>query len=188
MSKGGSDGYDAAYNARLAAIQEQYAGMAQTAFDSWQNGGAKALEEATAQAGLSVLPAQTGLAKAQIGLANAQIDSAMTLLPGQTALSSAQTNLGIQKTANQSSIMDKFYSQLGKNDESMAMNTAGGLVADAFTNQNKALETDAQRRGVGWKANTGLTAEKAKAIGGAQYQALSDTRTKNLNELSMGLA
>ena len=181
MSKGGSDGYDAAYNARLAAIQEQYAGMAQTAFNSWQYGGAKALEEATAQAGLSVLPAQTGLAKAQI-------DSAMTLLPGQTALSSAQTNLGIQKTANQSSIMDKFYSQLGKNDESMAMNTAGGLVADAFTNQNKALEMDAQRRGVGWKPNTGLTAEKAKAIGGAQYQALSDTRTKNLNELSMGLA
>ena len=84
--------------------------------------------------------------------------------------------------------MDKFYSQLGKNDESMAMNMAGGLVADAFTNQNKALEMDAQRRGVGWKADTGLTAEKAKAIGGAQYQALSDTRTKNLNELSMGLA
>lgn len=181
MSKGGGDTYDKDYNARLAAIQEEYAKMAQTAFNSWNTGGAKALEEATAQAGLSVLPSQVDLAKAQIG-------SMMTLLPGETTLSSMQTNLGIQKAANQSSIMDKFYSALGKNDESMAMNTAGGLTASAFANQNKALEMDAQRRGVNWQPNTGLTAEKAQAIGGAQYQALSDTRTKNLNELAMGLS
>ena len=180
MSKGGGNGYDEDYNSRLAAIQEQYAGMAEGAYNSWNTGGARALEEATSKAGLSLLPAQTELA-------SAQIDSSLSLLPGQTALSSAQTSLGLQKTANQSAIMDKFYARLGKHDESAAMNEAGSTMASAYANQEKAASMDAARRGVGYKPVSGLTSDKAKAIGLAQNTALQNTRAQNIDELAKGL-
>lgn len=178
--KGGGSGYDAEYNSKLAALAEKEFGLSEIAFNSWNRGGARELEEGTAKAGLSLLPAQTNLA-------SAQIDSMASLLPGQTALSGAQTALGLKSTANKSSIMDKFYASLGKNDESSAMNEAGSLTANAFSNAEGSARMDMSRRGLSYKPSVGLSAEKAKAIGGAQSTALKNTRAQNISELAQGL-
>lgn len=180
MSKGSGSGYDAEYNRRLADLAEKEYGLSLRAFESWDTGGGRALEEATARSGLSLLPAQTNLAAAQI-------DSESSLLPGQTALAGAQTALGLKSTANKSSIMDKFYASLGKNDESSAMNEAGSLTANAFSNAEGASRMDMQRRGLSYNPSAGLTVEKAKAIGGAQATALKNTRAQNISELAQGL-
>lgn len=178
---GGGGSYDAEYNRRIADLAEKEYGLSEQAFNSWNKvGGARDLEEATAASGLSLLPAQTSLA-------SAQIDSMSTLLPGQTALSGAQTALGLKSTANKSSIMDKFYASLGKNDESSAMNEAGSLTANAFSNAEGASRMDMQRRGLSYNPSAGLSVEKAKAIGGAQATALKNTRAQNISELAQGL-
>lgn len=180
--KGGSTGYDAEYNRRMAEIAEQQMAMAQTAFDAWQTGGGLELENATAQAGLSLLPGQTALAQGQI-------DSALTLLPGQTELAGAQTSLGLQKVGNQSSIMDKFYASLGNNSEIGAMNEAGSNMASTYSAMEKAGTMGLQRRGLAPTAtNTAaMTSDKAKAIGLAQQNALTTTRQQNKDELYKGL-
>jgi len=178
--KGGGSGYDAEYNSSLAALAEKEYGLSEKAFNSWDTGGGRALEEATAKSGLSLLPAQTSLA-------SAQIDSAATLLPGQTALSGAQTALGLKSTANKSSIMDKYYEKLAMNDESTAMNEAGSLTANAFSNAEGSARMDMSRRGLSYKPSVGLSVEKAKAIGGAQATALKNTRAQNVSELAQGL-
>jgi len=178
--KGGST-YDAAYNQRLAELAEKEFGLSAQAYNSWNTGGGRALEEGTARAGLSLLPAQTGLAAAQI-------DSMSTLLPQETAFQSAELGLGMQKMGNQSKIMDRFYASLGQNDPLTEMNTAGATMAGSFTNQAKADEMAMQRRGVGYKPNAGLSLEKAKAVGGAMTGGYNAAKERNIKELSMGLA
>lgn len=178
--KGGGT-YDKAYNQKLAELAEKEFGLSSRAFDSWYSGGGRALEEGTAKAGLSLLPAQTRLA-------SAQIESASSLLPGETALSAGQTALGLQKVENQSGIMDDFYDQLGKHDPLTEMNAAGATMAGSFVNQTKADEMSMQRRGVGYKPSAGLSLEKAKAVGGAMTMGLDTAKTKNLQELAMGLS
>jgi hypothetical protein len=181
MGGSSSDSYDAAYNARMATLAEQYGGMAETAFNSWDTGGARLLEEKTAQAGLGLLPAQTELAQGQI-------DSALSLLPASTELSLANIGLDLEKTRNKSGILGKFYESLGKNNEVSAMNEAGSNMASQFATQEKASTMGLQRRGVTPTANNiGLTADKAKAIGLAQQTALENARATNKQELLTGL-
>lgn len=159
----GGETYDRAYNQKLAELAEKEFGLSSQAFDSWNTGGGRALEEGTAKAGLS-------------------------LLPEQTRLASAQTALGLKRVENQSGIMDDFYDQLGKHDPLTEMNAAGATMAGSFVNQTKADEMSLQRRGVGYKPSVGLSLEKAKAVGGAMTLGLDTAKTKNLQELAMGLS
>ena len=181
MSGDGGDSYDKEYNERMAAIAEQYAGYAGDAFNSWYSGGARELEEATANAGLGLLPVQTQLA-------SGQIDSMLSLLPSQTALQQSQLNLGIQKTGNQSAIMDKFYSAIGNTDPALEASRAAADMSTAFRDSKTADTMNQKRMGLyGPTTNKGLSLDEAKAIAGAKYTARTNANNQNISQLYQGL-
>jgi hypothetical protein len=110
----GGDGYDAAYNARMATIAEAQQGMAETYFDFWKSD-YKGMEQAQIQANKQLIPSETNLALAQNKAAaslipgqtsytQAEIDSAMKLLPGQTNLERAKTNSAMQLLPGQTQL------------------------------------------------------------------------------------
>lgn len=198
MSKGGSAGFDRAYNSRMAGVAENTFGLSETAFDSWNTGGGRELEEAEAAAGMTLLPGQiafdqaqlnagTRLAPLQANLEEAKINSGMKLLPQQTAFESSQLNFGTKSMDHKTGIMGKFYDTLGNNDEDQAVAQAGADVAGAISDSKGVAMRDANRRGVNYKpGGMGLNAAKLKVS--AMTNAKNQTRANNLNELATGMS
>ena len=181
MGGGGGDSYDKAYNGRMAAIAEQYAGYAGDAFNSWYEGGGRQLEERTAQAGLTLLPDQTRLA-------SGQIQSMIDLLPTQTELQKSQLNLGIQKTGNQSAIMDKYYAAIGNTDPALEASRAAADMSTAFRDAKTADAMSQKRMGLYRPTeNKGLSLDEAQAVAGAKYTARTNANNQNISQLYQGL-
>jgi len=88
---GGTNGYDAKYNRRMADIAERTAEMSEEAFDAWNIGGGRALEEAEYGAAQGLIPFQSAFEQAQL-------ESSTGLLPFQTALEEERIGTGTAQT------------------------------------------------------------------------------------------
>ena len=161
MGSGGGKNYDAVYNAEMAEIAKNTFALSEKAFNSWDSGGARELEESTAQAG-------------------------MTLLPKQTELEGANLDFATKTIGQKSGISDRFYDQLGNISEEDAVARASTDVAESVTDYKANAIRDAGRRGVSYKPG-GLGLNAAKLNIGAITEARETTRARNLNELATGL-
>ena len=97
--KGGGDGYDKAYNARMATIAETQSEWATKYNEFWETY-EKPYEIASAEANLRMLPGQEALATRETELGTAQAESAIRQLPGQEEFAMAQTGLGTEQAAS----------------------------------------------------------------------------------------
>ncbi len=168
--KGGSDGYDADYNRRMADIAERTAQMSEDAFDVWNLG-------ADGSVG--------GLGSGR-GLETAQNIEAQNLLPVQSAFERSNIEAGTEKLKYKSDLMNKFYSSLGQNTEESAVGEARADVAGAISESKSSAMRDQQRRGVTRPMGSyGLEGAKLQvgAISGARGRA----RQQNLAEYERGL-
>lgn len=168
--KGGGDGYDAAYNRRMADIAERTAEMSEQAFDVWN-------QSPSGEVG--------GLGSGR-GLEVAQTTAAQELLPYQTEYEKAGIGYGTKQLGYKSDLMNKFYSELGKDYEGSAVRGARSDVAGAITEAKSSAVRDAQRRGVAPSTGSyGLEGAKLQvgAISGARDRA----RQQKLSELQTGM-
>lgn len=168
--KGGSDGYDKEYNRRMADIAERTAEMSEDAFDVWNTGG-------TGQVG------GVGSGRA---LEVAQNVASQELLPYQTGYEQAGLQLGTKQAGYKSDLMNKFYSELGKDTEGSAVRGARSDVASAITEAKSSAVRDAQRRGVA-PPTGGYGLEGAKLQVGAISGARDRSRAQKLGELAQGI-
>ncbi|MCP3941624.1 MAG: hypothetical protein GY710_09105 [Desulfobacteraceae bacterium] len=202
--KGGSSSeatYDAAYNARMAAIAESQQGMADEYFDFWQNN-YKPMEEAQINANMEMIPLETGLAKekiqaesdllpGQVALEKASNESNLALLPGQTDLAKAQITDSLTAIGEKTPVRNAFFKEsLQGVDVEGRANKAGADAAQAFAGSHAIMSRDAAKMGV--NPNSGKFASmtntnalnRAKTISGARTQARTGAEQENYGRLT----
>ena len=210
---GGSSGdnYDAAYNARMAAIAEAQQGMAEEYFQFWQSD-YKPMEQAQIAANQKMIPHETalqiqkmqaekGLIPKQTALAGAQMDSALSLLPGQTELGQqqigfqqAQISDSLQAMGERAPVRSQFYQQAAEGvDIDGMVNRASADAMHSFANSQQQLGRNMARMGV--NPNSGRFAalsnqnslNQAKAVAGAKTQARVQGEEQNFNRLTTAM-
>lgn len=164
-----AQGYDSVYNAKMAAIAERTSQMSEQAFESWNTGGGRALEEAQATEAIGLLPAQTAFEKANIGLGTQQL------------------GYESKKTGYKSDLMNKFYDSIGKDNVSGAVSSARSDAAGAISEAKSTAARDAQRRGVAPSANA-IGLQGAKLQVGAINAAREAAKDKQFAQYEQGLS
>ncbi len=158
---GGSDSFDSEYNSRMAEIAEEQFKNQEVAFNSWNAGGGRDFEEAQYNAGIELLPYKTEFEKTQM-------------------------DYGTKKMGYQSGLMGRFYDELGKHDEGLAVGQASADVAGAISKSKASNVRNNQRMGISPPTGgSGLDAAKLEV--GAITGARDKVKAQNLQELSMGM-
>lgn len=181
--KGGSDSYDAAFNARMATIAEAQQGMAEESFDFWRSD-YKPMEQAQIGANLELIPSET-----ELNLAQNQ--SNLSLIPEQTELASAQIGDTMTGIGERAPVREKFYQEslTGVDVEGRA-SRAGADASQSFANANSIMRRNTARMGI--NPTSGRFADmqntnalnRAKTVASAQTTARTGAEQENYGRLA----
>ncbi|WP_022667924.1 hypothetical protein [Desulfospira joergensenii] len=198
---GGGDSFDAAYNARMATIAEDYADLYGEDHDFYKQY-YQPMEKAQIAANMELIPSETALAKAgnesalsllptQTELTQAQNESALSLIPGQTELAQKELEYGSAAIDAKTPVMNAFYKEsLEGVDVEDRANKAAAYVSQAFDTSNAILGRSTARMGV--NPNSGRYAslttsnalDRAKAVASAKTTARTNAEDENYQRLT----
>lgn len=198
------DGFDAAYNARMANIAEQQQGMASKYFDFWESE-YKPMEQAQIASNMETMPGETelniakneaslSLLPGQTALTAEQIEANRSLIPGQTTLAGMQIEDSMTAMGEREPVRAEFYNQsLNGVDVESRVNKAAADASHAFMSSDNIMRRNASRMGI--NPNSGKFASmsntnsinRAKTIAGAKTTARTNAEQENFGRLQTAM-